>query len=300
MRDLDIRAGTIGRALEEPLLDAVEREAWRRVDSLLERIASDERLLALGVCNVAGDLVRKTRLMPSGLDCRTADGSSEGGAMVRLSAGTGARRRDSAATWRCTRRNAAAGSRPQLRGAPQPGHASLRDHPVHGPRHAARADLDAGRPHELARLGGRRPGHAAGRGRDPPVLPAAAGTAAARRGPAQPAAGHRARTALFRPGGRNQLGPGDAAPAAARATARGRDPARVQPRALHPREVGARSRGAATRERPGHGGRARDARLLRHVDRARKRLGRPRGGRLATTAFACRRASRATRCAGSG
>lgn len=87
MRDLDIRAGTIGRALEEPLLDAVEREAWRRVDPQLERIASDERLLALGVCNVAGDLIRKTRLMPSGLDCRTADGSNEGGAMVRLSRG---------------------------------------------------------------------------------------------------------------------------------------------------------------------------------------------------------------------
>ncbi|MGE5161974.1 MAG: alpha,alpha-trehalose-phosphate synthase (UDP-forming) [Betaproteobacteria bacterium] len=87
MRDLDIRAGTIGRALEEPVLDAVERDAWRRVDSQLERIASDERLLALGVCNVAGDLVRKTRLMPGGLDCRTVDGASEGGAMVRLSRG---------------------------------------------------------------------------------------------------------------------------------------------------------------------------------------------------------------------
>jgi trehalose 6-phosphate synthase len=87
MRDLDIRAGTIGRALEEPVLDAVEKEAWRRMDQLLERMASDERLLALGVCNVGGDLVRRTRLMPDGLDCRTVDKSGEGGAMVRLPRG---------------------------------------------------------------------------------------------------------------------------------------------------------------------------------------------------------------------
>ena len=87
MRDLDIRAGTIGRALEEPVLDAVETEAWRRVDPQLERVANDERLLALGVCNVDGDVVRKTRLMPSGLDCRTAHGTNEAGSMVRLPRG---------------------------------------------------------------------------------------------------------------------------------------------------------------------------------------------------------------------
>jgi len=87
MRDLDIRASTIGRALEEPLLDAVETQAWRRVDPQLERVANDERLLALGVCNVAGDLVRKTRLMPTGLDCRSADRLDESGSMVRLPRG---------------------------------------------------------------------------------------------------------------------------------------------------------------------------------------------------------------------
>jgi alpha,alpha-trehalose-phosphate synthase [UDP-forming] len=87
MRDLDIRASTIGRALEESLLDAVETQAWRRVDPQLERVANDERLLALGVCNVAGDLVRKTRLMPTGLDCRSASRQDESGSMVRLPRG---------------------------------------------------------------------------------------------------------------------------------------------------------------------------------------------------------------------
>ncbi|MGZ8255298.1 MAG: trehalose-6-phosphate synthase, partial [Burkholderiaceae bacterium] len=45
MRDLDIRATTISRALEEPVLDAVESEGWRRLDPQLERVANDERLL---------------------------------------------------------------------------------------------------------------------------------------------------------------------------------------------------------------------------------------------------------------
>src|SRR5512135_1633636 len=88
MRDLDIRAATISRALEEPVLDAVESEGWRRLDPQLERVASDERLLALGVCNIDGVLVRKTRLMPPGLDCRTTGSSPEGSShMVQLARG---------------------------------------------------------------------------------------------------------------------------------------------------------------------------------------------------------------------
>ena len=87
MRDLDIRASTISRALEEPVLDAVETEGWRRLDPQLERVATDERLLALGVCNVDGDLIRKTRFMPVGLDCHGAGTTTEGGSMVRLPRG---------------------------------------------------------------------------------------------------------------------------------------------------------------------------------------------------------------------
>ena len=45
---------------------------------------------------------------------------------------------------------------------------------------------------------------------------------------------------------------------------------------------------AASRERPRHRARARDARVLRHVDRARQRQRRPRDGRPATTASRCR------------
>ena len=78
MRDLDIRAGVIGRALEEPVLDAIEGQAWTRLDAQLERVAGDERLLALAVCSPDGQMLRKTRLAPPELNCRSAQQLPEG------------------------------------------------------------------------------------------------------------------------------------------------------------------------------------------------------------------------------
>ena len=43
-------------------------------------------MLALGVCNIDGDLIRKTRFMPDGINCRQAGTPSEG-AMVRVPRG---------------------------------------------------------------------------------------------------------------------------------------------------------------------------------------------------------------------
>jgi hypothetical protein len=88
MRDLDIRAVTIARAFEDPVLDAVETEAWRRLDSQLERVANDERLLALGVCTIEGRLVHKTRSMPAEIDCQSGGDAPAGESrMVRLARG---------------------------------------------------------------------------------------------------------------------------------------------------------------------------------------------------------------------
>jgi trehalose 6-phosphate synthase len=85
MRDLDIRATTISRALEEFVLDGVETASWRRLDGQLERVANDERLLALGVCTVEGQLMRRTRQMPQEIDCNVAKGGESH--MVRLARG---------------------------------------------------------------------------------------------------------------------------------------------------------------------------------------------------------------------
>jgi trehalose-6-phosphate synthase len=72
MSDLDIRATAIARALEQPVVDSVEAKDWRRLDVQLERVAGDERLLALAVCSPDGQMLRKTRLMPPELDCHSA------------------------------------------------------------------------------------------------------------------------------------------------------------------------------------------------------------------------------------
>ena len=53
---------------------------------------------------------------------------------------------------------------------------------------------------------------------------------------------------------------------------------RLQSRTVHPRAARRRDRRPAAGERPGHGARTDHARLLRHVDRARQRLRRPRSG----------------------
>jgi trehalose-6-phosphate synthase len=88
MRDLDMRAGLIGRALEEQVLDSVDAENWRRLDTQLERVADDERLMAIAVCSAEGQMLRKTRLMPTEIDCRQAQTLNEGESrMVALSSG---------------------------------------------------------------------------------------------------------------------------------------------------------------------------------------------------------------------
>jgi hypothetical protein len=88
MRDLDMRASLIGRALEAPVLDAVDSLQWNRLDEQLERIASDERLFALAVCTSDGQVLRRTRLLPPDVDCRSVRGDgAEAPSMIRLPQG---------------------------------------------------------------------------------------------------------------------------------------------------------------------------------------------------------------------
>ena len=69
--------------------------------------------------------------------------------------------------------------------------------------------------------------------------------------------------------------------AAAHAVARRPGDRGVQSRALHPRAPAQRRHRQASGQRAGDGGGAGDARLLGHLDRARQRRRRPRGGRRA-------------------
>ncbi|MGH6622583.1 MAG: alpha,alpha-trehalose-phosphate synthase (UDP-forming) [Burkholderiaceae bacterium] len=68
-RDLDIRAAFVARSLEEPLGALLESNNLPRIDAVLERATTDERLYALGLCDGDGRLVRKTRSLPASIDC---------------------------------------------------------------------------------------------------------------------------------------------------------------------------------------------------------------------------------------
>lgn len=78
MRDLDIRASLIARALETPVIDAVDSLQWARLDAQLERVVDDERLFAMAVCTADQKVLRQTRLLPSEINCRSIDSSSDG------------------------------------------------------------------------------------------------------------------------------------------------------------------------------------------------------------------------------
>ena len=69
VRDLDIRAGLIARSFEEPVGDLVESKTYARLDALLERATTDERLYALALCDAEGRLLHKTRSFPPSIDC---------------------------------------------------------------------------------------------------------------------------------------------------------------------------------------------------------------------------------------
>jgi trehalose 6-phosphate synthase len=80
VRDLDTRTGLVANTIGEPLAEMVQQGRWPRVESYLERIATDERLYAVGLCTTDGKLIRASRL-PVGVDCsiasRLAPGQSE-------------------------------------------------------------------------------------------------------------------------------------------------------------------------------------------------------------------------------
>ena len=73
MRDLDMRAQLIAKAVEEPLVEQIENgksQSSAKLLSHFNRIAEDERLFAIGYCENADSSLVATRSMPLELVCR--------------------------------------------------------------------------------------------------------------------------------------------------------------------------------------------------------------------------------------
>jgi trehalose 6-phosphate synthase len=82
VRDLDLRSTFVSRSLEEQVGELLESKSYARIDGLLERATTDERLYALGLCDVEGRLVRKTHSFPPSVDCSVSRRVGEGAGLV--------------------------------------------------------------------------------------------------------------------------------------------------------------------------------------------------------------------------
>lgn len=68
-RDLNMRSRLISSTLQEPLTELLERNERARINALLQRATKDERLLAVGVCNIERKLLYRTPAFPTDINC---------------------------------------------------------------------------------------------------------------------------------------------------------------------------------------------------------------------------------------
>jgi trehalose 6-phosphate synthase len=76
VKDLEIRAGLVGRMVEAPLGDLLASESKSKLPAYFNRIIQDERLFAIGFCDPNNRLLYKTQTYPDAIAC-------EGGETVR-------------------------------------------------------------------------------------------------------------------------------------------------------------------------------------------------------------------------
>jgi trehalose 6-phosphate synthase len=71
-RDLDLRGTLITNALADSIVKALSDSTDTRLQTLFEREAQEERLVAIGLCSLDGRLLRETAGFPSTLSCSKA------------------------------------------------------------------------------------------------------------------------------------------------------------------------------------------------------------------------------------
>ncbi|HEY0834779.1 MAG TPA: trehalose-6-phosphate synthase, partial [Azospirillum sp.] len=67
--DVELRLNLIFNAIHDSLNALVREGADREIDTLFQRIAADERVLALGLCSPAGTLSRSSAGWPIQVGC---------------------------------------------------------------------------------------------------------------------------------------------------------------------------------------------------------------------------------------
>lgn len=77
-RDLDMRGSLVANALSESVADDLQESRGRKLQSLFDRAVADERLVAIGWCSTAGQVMRRTKSFPADLTCARATELSAG------------------------------------------------------------------------------------------------------------------------------------------------------------------------------------------------------------------------------
>jgi trehalose 6-phosphate synthase len=86
--DIELRARLVMNSMEDPLTSLLESQETQRLAAYLERIVSDERLLAVMICDTSGAKVYATKLLPADVTCDSPSTSlANGSAITRLPSG---------------------------------------------------------------------------------------------------------------------------------------------------------------------------------------------------------------------
>jgi len=78
MRDLDIRSQLITNTMQEPVSDFLQQGNAYRINSLMKRAIQDERLFAMGFCDIQGKYFYRTPKFPGDLSCPLPDSQEPG------------------------------------------------------------------------------------------------------------------------------------------------------------------------------------------------------------------------------
>ncbi|HUG25235.1 alpha,alpha-trehalose-phosphate synthase (UDP-forming) [Piscinibacter sp.] len=71
-RDLDMRGVLVTNTLSDSIAEAIDEADGTRLQAIFDRAVQDERLFAVGLCGLDGELLRRTANFPEGLGCADA------------------------------------------------------------------------------------------------------------------------------------------------------------------------------------------------------------------------------------
>ena len=92
-RDLNARGSLVAGTLSDSIDDAVTSRSSTRLQALFDRVARDERLVAIGLCSAGDVLLRHSAAFPNTLRCAEArDVSNRTDQRLELRSGSRARR----------------------------------------------------------------------------------------------------------------------------------------------------------------------------------------------------------------